>query len=184
MIYGFARAIELKDSYTGRHVEDTAFIAEEIAKELKLPPSEIENIKRAAILHDLGKVGIDERILSKKGPLNENEKEIIKSHPWIAAEILREIHALRGSIPAILYHHERYDGKGYPLGLKGEDIPLGARIVAIADVYQALISDRPYRKAYSKREAIEIIKKDAGKKFDPKIVKIFLKIIKKRNKII
>jgi diguanylate cyclase (GGDEF)-like protein len=179
MIYGFARAIEAKDYYTGRHVEYTSMIAEKMAQELNLPPSEIENIKHAAALHDLGKVGINESILSKKGRLNEKEKEIIKGHPWTAAEILREIHSLRGAIPAILYHHERFDGKGYPLGLKGEEIPLSARIVALADVYQALVSDRPYRRAYSKKRAIDIIKKETGNHFDPKITKIFLKIIKK-----
>lgn len=179
MIYGFARAIEAKDYYTGRHVEYTSMIAEKIAQELNLPQSEIENIKHAAALHDLGKVGINESILSKKGRLNEEEKEIIKSHPWTAAEILREIHALRGAIPAILYHHERFDGKGYPLGLKGEEIPLSARIVALADVYQALVSDRPYRQAYNKNKAIEIIKKETGEHFDPKITKVFLKIIRK-----
>lgn len=179
MIYGFARAIEAKDYYTGRHVEYTSMIAEKIAQELNLPPSEIENIKHAAVLHDLGKVGINESILSKRGRLNEEEKEIIKGHPWTAAEILREIHALRGAIPAILYHHERFDGKGYPLGLKGEEIPLSARIVALADVYQALVSDRPYRQAYSKKKAIDIIKKETGDHFDPKITKIFLKIINK-----
>jgi putative nucleotidyltransferase with HDIG domain len=179
MIYGFARAIEAKDHYTGKHVEYTASIAEKIAKELKLPQPEIENIKRAAVLHDLGKVGIDEDVLSKRGSLTKKEREIIKSHPWIAAEILREIHSLRGAIPAILYHHERYDGKGYPLGLKGEEIPLSARIVAVADVYQALISDRPYRKAYTKKEAIEIIKRESGRHFDPMVVKLFLKVIRK-----
>jgi diguanylate cyclase (GGDEF)-like protein/putative nucleotidyltransferase with HDIG domain len=179
MIYGFARAIEAKDQYTGKHVEYTASIAEKISEELQLSRSEIENIKRAAILHDLGKVGIDENILSKKGPLTKEERKAIESHPGIAAEILREIHALRRAVPAILYHHERYDGKGYPLRLKGEEIPLSARIVAIADVYQALISDRPYRKAYSKREAIEIVRQESGKHFDPKIVKIFLKVIRK-----
>jgi len=179
MIYGFARAIEAKDYYTGRHVEYTSLIAEKIAQELGLPLSEIENIKHAAVLHDLGKVGIDESILSKNGPLAEKEKEIIRTHPWTAAEILREIHALRGAIPAILYHHERFDGKGYPLGLKGDEIPLSARIVAIADVYQALVSDRPYRKAFSKEKAIEIVKKETGEHFDPRITKIFLKVINK-----
>ncbi|MBU2102559.1 MAG: diguanylate cyclase [Candidatus Omnitrophota bacterium] len=179
MIFGFARAIEAKDSYTGRHVETTSLLAEKIAKELQLPSQEAENVKRAAVLHDLGKVGIEESILSKKGPLTFKEKEVIKSHPWIAAEILREIHGLRGAIPAILYHHERYDGKGYPIGLKGEEIPLSARIVAISDVYQALVSDRPYRKAFTKRQALSIIKNESGKQFDPKIVKIFLKVIKK-----
>ncbi|MFH1504732.1 MAG: HD domain-containing phosphohydrolase, partial [Candidatus Omnitrophota bacterium] len=98
-----------------------------------------------------------------------------------AAEILKEIHALRGAIPAILYHHERYDGKGYPLGLKGEEIPLSARILAVSDVYQALVSDRPYRKAYSKKKALKIIKEESGKHFDVKVVKIFLKVIDKIN---
>jgi HD-GYP domain-containing protein (c-di-GMP phosphodiesterase class II) len=178
MISGFARAIEAKDSYTGRHVEYTALVAGKIAEELALPASEIENVKHAAVLHDLGKVGISENILSKKGPLTTKEREVIKTHPWTAAEILREIHALRGAIPAILYHHERYDGKGYPLGLRAEEIPLSARIVAIADVYQALVSDRPYRKAFSKKKAVEIIKKEMGTHFDPKVTKVFLKVIK------
>jgi diguanylate cyclase (GGDEF)-like protein/putative nucleotidyltransferase with HDIG domain len=179
VIYGFARAIEAKDFYTGKHVEHTAAIVEEIAKELRLPKAEIEQIKPAAVLHDLGKVGIDDRILSKSGILTPQERKVIETHPSIGAEILRGIHVLRGIIPAILYHHERYDGKGYPLGLKGEEIPLNARIVAIADVYQALVSDRPYRKAYSKKEAIKIIKKESGNHFDPKIVEVFLKVIKK-----
>ncbi|MCK5393477.1 MAG: diguanylate cyclase [Candidatus Omnitrophica bacterium] len=178
MIYGFARAIEAKDSCTGKHVEYTAVIAEKIAKTLKLSKEEIANIKHAAILHDLGKVGICQSILSKKGVLNTEEREIIKTHPSIAAEILREIHVLRGAIPSILYHHERYDGKGYPLGIKGEDIPLGARIIAISDVYEALISDRPYRKAFSKKKALEIIEEGIGTQFDPNICKIFLQIIK------
>lgn len=181
MIYGFAKAIEAKDSYTAKHVEYTALIAEKIAHELKLPESEVENIMRAAILHDLGKVGISENILGKEGALTDQEREIIKSHPWIAAEILKEIHSLRNAIPAILYHHERYDGKGYPLGLKGEEIPLGARIVAVADVYQALISNRPYRKAFTAKKASNIIKEEAGRQFDPKIAKLFLRIIKRIN---
>ncbi|RKY34470.1 MAG: hypothetical protein DRP80_03655 [Candidatus Omnitrophota bacterium] len=178
MIHGFAKTIDAKDSYTGRHVEDTAIIAEKIAKKLKLPPQEVENIKHAAILHDLGKVGIEEKILSKKGKLTPKEMKRIKKHPLIAAQILKSVHALSGAVPAILHHHERYDGKGYPYGLKGEEIPLSARIIAVADVYQALISDRPYRKAYSKKEAIEIIKKESGSQFDPKIVKAFLEIVK------
>jgi diguanylate cyclase (GGDEF)-like protein len=177
MIYGFAKAIEVKDAYTAKHTESTAVIAEKIARELSVPSDEIENVKRAAILHDLGKVGIDESILAKKGPLNKEEREVVKTHPWIATEILREIHALRGTIPAILYHHERFDGSGYPLGLKGEEIPLGARIIAVADVYQALISNRPYRKAFNKQAAIKIIREQTGKHFDPKIVDVFLKIV-------
>lgn len=182
VIYGFARAIEAKDLYTGKHVEETALIAERIAQEFKLPEQEIEDIKHAAVLHDLGKVGIDQRILSKKGPLSGRERELVKNHPLIAVEILRTINALRGAMPAILYHHENWDGSGYPLGLKDDEIPLGARIVAISDAYHALISDRPYRKAYSKKEALEIIKKESGVHFDPRVVKIFLKVIKEVEK--
>jgi HD-GYP domain-containing protein (c-di-GMP phosphodiesterase class II) len=179
MIYGFVRTIELKDSYTGEHMEYTAVIAEEIAKSLKLKDSEIENVRHAGVLHDLGKVGIDESILTKKGPLTGKEMDIIKAHPWIATEILREVHALVGAIPAVLYHHERFDGKGYPLGLKGGEIPLSARIVAVADVYQALISNRPYRKAFTRKKAIEVIKKSSGNSFDPEVVKVFLRIAKR-----
>jgi len=181
MIYGFARAIEAKDHYTGRHVEYTAALAEQIAVNLKLPPKEVENIKHAAVLHDLGKVGIDRSILLKKGVLTKKEREIIKTHPSIGASILREIHALRWVVPAVLYHHERFDGKGYPLGLKGEEIPLNARIIAVADVFQALTSDRPYRKSFSKKKAIEMIKEESGKQFDSRIVEVFLEAVKKIN---
>jgi diguanylate cyclase (GGDEF)-like protein len=181
VIYGFARAIEAKDAYTGAHVEYTSKIAKSIAQELNLPKNEIEDIEHAAVLHDLGKVGINGNILSKKGKLTSKERKTIQTHPSIAAEILKDIHGLRGAVPGVLYHHECFDGTGYPLGLKGDEIPLAARIVAIADVYQALISDRPYRKAYSKDKAIEIMKKESGSHFDPKIIKIFLKVIKKVN---
>ncbi len=181
VIYGFARAIEAKDAYTGSHVEYTAAIAKRIAVKLKLSKNEIEDIEHAAVLHDLGKVGIDGAILSKKAALTPKERKTIQTHPAIASEILKDIHGLRGAVPGVLYHHEYFDGSGYPLGLKGDEIPLAARIVAVADVFQALVSDRPYRKAYPKKKAIEIIKEESGTHFDPKIVKIFLKIIKEIN---
>ncbi len=180
MIYGFAKAIETQDLSTAHHVEYVAQIAKKIAKEMGLPPQQVNDVYHAAILHDLGKIGISSKILLKKGKLNKKEKEIIKAHPWLGAEILRDIHILKGTIPAILYHHERWDGTGYPLGLKGEEIPLSARIVALADVYAALTSRRPYRKAFSQKKAIQIIKKEKGKAFDPKVVDTFLKIIKEK----
>ena len=180
MIYGFAKAIEVRDLSTAKHVEDVAYLAKRIARKLKLPLPQVEDIYHAAVLHDLGKIGIPPTILMKKQKLTKKDWEVIKTHPWIAAEILREIHILKGTLPAILYHHERWDGKGYPLGLKGEEIPLPARIVAIADVYEALISDRPYRKAFSKTKAIEIIKTEKGKYFEPKIVDVFLELIRKK----
>lgn len=177
MVYGFARLIEAKDEYTGEHVEDTEELAERVARELKLDENEIINVKHAAILHDLGKVGIDESILCKEGKLTDAEYEEIKKHPVIAAEVLKSVHALSDALPAILHHHERFDGKGYPAHLKGDEIPLSARIVSIADVYQALTSDRPYRKAYPKEKALRIIKEESGRQFDPMVVNAFLKVV-------
>ena len=176
-IFALAKTIELKDHYTGEHVEKTVQYATEIASTLGIPTEEVERIRQAAILHDLGKIGISDKILLKKSKLTKREFEEIKKHPQIAADILRPIHFLHDLIPYIFYHHERWDGKGYPSGLKGNDIPLGARIISLADVYKALISDRPYRKSFPKLEALKLIKKGSGTQFDPGIVKSFLHII-------
>jgi len=180
-IFAFAKTIELKDHYTGEHVENTVHYATEIAKVLNLPREDVELIRQAAMLHDLGKIGIGENILLKKGKLNKKEFEEIKKHPQIGADIIRPIQFLHALIPFIFYHHERWDGKGYPIGIKGEEIPIGARIIAIADVYQALISDRPYHKAFAKNKAIDMIKKASGTQFDPRIVNNFLTVIKKEK---
>ncbi len=176
-IFAFAKTLELKDHYTGEHVENTVYFATAVAKELNLAKEDVELIKQAAMLHDLGKIGISENILLKKGKLTKKEFDEIKRHPQIGADIIRPIQFLHDLIPFIFYHHERWDGKGYPSGIKGEDIPLGARVIAIADVYQALISDRPYHKAFPKNTAVEIIKKSSGTQFDPRIVSAFLKVV-------
>ena len=180
-IFAFAKTIELKDQYTGEHVENTVHYATEIAKALNLPREEVELIKQAAMLHDLGKIGISENILLKKGKLNKKEFEEIKKHPQIGADIIRPIQFLHALIPFIFYHHERWDGNGYPSGIKGEDIPVGARVIAIADVYQALTSDRPYHKAFTKAKAIDMIKKSSGTQFDPRIVSSFLTVINREK---
>ncbi|MDP3790490.1 MAG: diguanylate cyclase [Candidatus Omnitrophota bacterium] len=180
-IFAFAKTIELKDRYTGEHVEKTIHYATGIAHSLGLPKDKIEVIKEASVLHDLGKIGVPEKILLKAGKLTKQEREIIKEHPQIGADIVRPIHSLRDIIPVILHHHEWWNGKGYPHSLRKESIPIGARIVAIADVYQALISDRPYRKALPKKEAVKIIKSGAGTQFDPKIVDAFLGVLKKER---
>jgi len=180
-IFAFAKTIELKDYHTGVHVARTVRYATEIAKALGLAKEEIEAISKAAILHDLGKLGIDEKLLNKRARLTKKEFDKIKRHPQIGIDIIRPIQALHDIIPFILYHHERWDGKGYPAGLKGEEIPMGARIISVADAYQALVSRRPYRKAYSKKEAMKIIGKESGTKFDPKIVETFLNILRKRK---
>lgn len=177
-IFAFAKTIEMKDHYTGEHVEMTVYFASQIAEKAGLTKEEIHHIKQAAILHDLGKVGISEKILLKPGELTQDEFKTIMEHPVIGADIIRPIHLLHNIIPLVMYHHERWDGKGYPMGLKGEEIPIGARVIALADAYQALTSTRPYRKAFSKAEAIRIIKKESGTRFDPKIVKVFLTLSK------
>ena len=179
-IFAFAKTIEMKDQYTGEHVEKTVQYASELARRLGLPKDRIELIRQAAMLHDLGKIGISERILLKKAKLTKKEFSEIKRHPQIAADILRPIQFLHGIIPLIFYHHERWDGNGYPSGLKGDEIPIGARIISIADGYEALTSARPYRKRpYTKKEVIRILKSESGTKYDPKVVDVFLNILKK-----
>ena len=177
-IFAFAKTIELKDHYTGEHVERTVHYATQIARMLNFPQQKVEAVRQAAVLHDLGKIGISDEILLKNCKLSPQEYEEIKKHPQIAADILRPIKFLHSVIPLILYHHERWDGKGYPTGLSGDMIPMGARIISVADVYQALTSNRPYRKAFSKEDAIKILKDGAGSQFDPRIVKVFLKMLK------
>lgn len=180
-VFAFAKTIKLKDNYTGEHTESTVRYAVELAKVMDLSISDQENIRQAAILHDLGKIGISEKILCKKSKLTRKEFEEIKRHPSIAVDIIRPIHFLQDLIPFILHHHERWDGKGYPNGLKRDNIPMGARIIALADSYHALISNRPYRKAYSKQEAVRIIREGAGSQFDPKIVDLFLKLLEHKR---
>ena len=179
-VNAFARTMEAKDYYTSSHSESMVSIVTEIGRKLEFPDMEIENLTQAVILHDLGKIGVPDRILHKKGKLTAKEYEKIKKHPQIGAEIIRSIHFLSDVVPMVLCHHERFDGLGYSSGLRGEEIPLGARIISVADVYQALTSDRPYRKAYAKKDALNIIKKGSGTQFDPKIVKVFLSIMRKK----
>lgn len=181
-IYAFAKAIEARDHYTGKHAEKMISIVREIGGQLELSKKQVATLEHAAVLHDLGKIGIDDNILRKKGKLTKREFGQIKKHPLIGAEILRSIHFLNDVVPLILYHHERFDGKGYTSGLKGHEIPIGARILAIADVYQALISDRPYRKAYTKREALKIIKEASGRQFDPDVVEALIKSLKNNTR--
>jgi diguanylate cyclase (GGDEF)-like protein/PAS domain S-box-containing protein len=180
-IFAFAKTLEVKDHYTGEHVERTVKYATDIASALSLPKHEVETIKQAAMLHDLGKIGISENILNKRSKLTKKEMDEIKKHPVIAADILRPVHILHPIVPIILHHHEWWNGKGYPDGLKGEEIPMGSRVVAVADVYQALTSNRPYRRAFPKKEALKIMQDFSGKQFDPKVIDVFMKIVKKEN---
>lgn len=178
-IYALAKTIDMKDHYTSEHSKSMVSIVTEMGKHLSLSLREIEDLQHAAVLHDIGKIGIADTILHKQGPLTDDEYSEMKNHPRLGAEILRPIQPLANVVPMILYHHEHYDGTGYPEGLQGENIPLGARIIAIADVFQALTSDRVYRKTMSVPDAIAIIKKGSGAQFDPKIVRAFLETIER-----
>jgi len=168
-------AIDAKDVYTRGHSQRVASLAVDLGKELRLTPEELDNLSYGAILHDIGKIGIKEEILNKLGKLTPEEFKIIQAHPRIGAEILELISFLQPSMEIARYHHERYDGQGYPDGLRGEDIPFTARIVALADAWDAMTSQRAYREALSWREACQEIAKGSGGQFDPYIAQAFLK---------
>ena len=178
IIYRLAKAAEFKDEYTGFHIQKIGFYSTKIAEHLGLSKEQVELIKYSSPLHDIGKLRIPDHILLKPGPLTKDEWEIMKTHTIMGAKILEgsKIKYLKAAEKIALLHHEKWDGTGYPYGLKGKKIPLFARIVSIADVFDALTSDRPYRKAFSVEEAFEIIKNESGKHFDPELVEIFLKI--------
>ncbi|MDD2702666.1 MAG: HD-GYP domain-containing protein [Candidatus Omnitrophica bacterium] len=181
-IYAFSRSLEARDNYTGAHAEKTIAIARRIGKAVGLGGDSLDVLEKGAVLHDIGKIGISDSILRKKAKLTSDEFRMIKTHPKIGAEIIRVIHFLKDVVPVVLYHHERWDGKGYPSGLKGNEIPLLARIVALADAYQALTSDRPYRKAYPKKEALAILKKESGSHFDKNLVGLLVGLETKKGK--
>ncbi len=175
-----AQAIDARDHYTHSHSQSVARYAVAIAQEMKFSPSEIEIIRDACELHDLGKIGIDDSILSKPTELTEQERELIKKHPITAANILEPLTFLSNVVELVKQHHEHYDGTGYPEGLVGEAILPGARIIHLADAYDAMCSARSYRKEpLSKEEAIFEIKKNSGTQFDPKVVEAFLRIADK-----
>ena len=177
MVTSLAGAIDAKDPYTKGHSTSVSRYAEALARAVNLPENEVERIKIGALLHDVGKIGIPESVLKKPGKLTDEEWEIMKQHPTIGAEkVLAPNEALRDLIPIVKYHHERIDGRGYPEGLKGNEIPLEARIVSVADAYHALVSDRPYRKGMSVEKACEILNDGAGKLWDRDLVRQFINI--------
>ena len=180
-IYALTAAIDAKDHYTFQHSKNVAYYAAELAKEAGLGADLIEVVKEAALLHDIGKIGIREDILNKPGKLTADEYEVMKGHVENAVNIIRYLPALDYVIPTVLSHHERYDGKGYPRRLEGEEIPIMGRILCIADSFDAMTSVRSYKSALSAEEAIASLEKEAGKQFDPKLVQIFIDMVKKER---
>jgi len=175
VVSSLANAIDAKDTYTKGHSASVSRYSEALARAINLPSGEVERIKLGALLHDVGKIGIPEQVLKKPSMLTDDEWAIMKQHPTIGADkVLLPNKSLHDLIPMVKYHHEHIDGSGYPYGLKGDEIPLSARIVAVADAFHALISDRPYRKGLSVNKACEILKMGAGVQWDKELVRQFV----------
>ncbi len=178
-IYALAATVDAKDHYTYGHSKKVSKYASAIAEALGYSEERRSIIQTAGLLHDIGKIGVSDKILGKQGSLNEEEWEPIRSHPDMGVSIIKNVESLKDCLPAIQYHHERYDGRGYPTGLKGDNIPLDARILAVADSYDAMTSQRPYRsKSSTVEEALTELINCAGTQFDPNIVRIFVKLMK------
>ena len=176
-IRALAAAIDAKDPYTKGHSERVAEMSLALAQELNLSDRDIENIEYTALLHDIGKIGIADNILGKNSSLTNKEFDKIKEHTVMGAKIIEPVDFLKNSYKAIYHHHEKYNGKGYPDGLKSEDIPLSARIIAVADAYDAMGSDRPYRKKLSHNKILRELKEQSKKQFDPEVVKALISVL-------
>jgi putative nucleotidyltransferase with HDIG domain len=176
-----ARTVDTNSSWTAGHSERVTDLAMEIGRELGLPPHEIDLLHRGGLLHDIGKIGVPPSILDKPGKLTVEEFAVVQIHPSKGAEILEPIPNLRKVIPIVSQHHERFDGKGYPNSLSGESISFHARILAVADVVDALVSDRPYRPGWSREKALAYTRENSGSQFDPSVVEAFLRIEARRS---
>ncbi len=176
-IQGLVAAVEAKDQYTRGHSERVAFWAERLARACGCNDQMVEDIKKAALLHDIGKIGMDLRALTKEGTLSDKEFELFKTHPEVGKRILEPIKFLEHIIPMVYHHHERWDGRGYPDGIKGEEIPLGARIITVADSFDVMTSDRPYRKRLPFKRVVQELMDNSGSQFDPNLIRIFLEFL-------
>ena len=172
-------ALEARDGYTGEHSRAVVELSAEVARKLGLSEEEVEDVEQAALLHDVGKMGVPDAVLSKPGPLGEAEWKSMKEHPEIGEQMVASIEGLAHLAPVIRAEHERWDGKGYPDGLSGEEIPVASRIVLACDAFDAMISDRPYRKAMRPEEAVKELEKEAGRQFDPRVVQALLEVLKR-----
>ena len=177
---GWSAALDLRDRETEGHTQRVTALSEQIAKSMDITGTDLLNIRRGALLHDIGKVGVPDRILNKRGPLTKSEWKTMQKHPRFAYDMLSPIAYLHDALDIPYCHHEKWDGSGYPRGLKGEEIPLAARIFAVVDVYDALISDRPYRQGWSRKKALKYIREQTGIHFDPQVAHIFLREMEKK----
>ncbi len=171
-----ANVVEARDAYTGGHVERVQRLAMELGKALHWSDEEMIVLEYGSLLHDIGKLSVPEAVLNKPGKLTDEEFLIMQSHTTSGARILEKITHLREAIPYVLYHHEKWNGKGYPEGRRGQDIPRQGRLMAVVDVYDALVSDRPYHKGMTPEAVLDIIRKDSGTHFDPDMAEVFIKM--------
>ena len=176
-IYALTAAIDTKDHHTFSHSNNVAYYATELANSYGINPESVEIVREAALLHDIGKIGIPEQILNKPGKLTSEEYNVMKRHVENSVSIIRHLPSLDYVIPAVIGHHERFDGHGYPRGIAGEDIPLYARILGIADAFDAMVSKRPYKDAYLVSYALSELKAEKGLQFDPKLTEVFITLI-------
>jgi len=176
LIHSLTSAVDAKDAYTCGHSERVALLTRELARQMRLPEATVDRFYMAGLLHDVGKIGVPERVLQKEGKLTDEEFALIKKHPEIGARILGDIKQIEDIIPGVLHHHERWDGRGYPYGLSGKGIPLMGRVLCLADSFDAMTSNRTYRKALPLEVAIAEIQRSAGTQFDPELAEIFVGI--------
>ncbi len=182
VLFTLALSVEAKDPYTNNHCERLARYSVALGRKLGLPPEQLKALHRAGILHDLGKIGVPDSVLLKPGPLNEVERAVIREHPAIGERICAPLKSLRLVLPIIRHHHERWDGSGYPDGLAGEAIPITARILQSVDIYDALTTERPYKRAYSREQASAIMREEIERGWwDPKTVEAFIALVSNGN---
>jgi HD-GYP domain-containing protein (c-di-GMP phosphodiesterase class II) len=183
VVLALTGALEEKDVYTEGHLQRVKSYALEVGRRLGLGERDLALLHIAATLHDIGKIGIPEHILNKPGPLGDEEREVMQRHPEIGARILARLDGLKDAAPIVLHHQERWDGRrdgpfpGYPAGLAGEEIPLGSRIIAVVDTFDALATTRPYRRALPVARAGEVLRSERGRQFDPQVVDTFLEVL-------
>ena len=177
IMQALGEAIESRDQYTSGHVEEVSEYAVDLAVAMGLSRDHVETVRRGALLHDIGKIAVGETLLQKRGPLTPHEAAEMRQHPAIGAQIVQHVKSLTDVVPVVLYHQEKYDGTGYPQGLKGKEIPLGARIIAVTDAYHAMTSNRPYRPSLGHEHAVAELRRCSGTHFDPDVVAAFLQVL-------